>query len=103
MPSDDTAPHDRGAPGAAAAIVEHASAVCADANVLWEVLSSVSIPTDLLTDQRQQHKVTHGTEEMARAYLYQTIKDLSQKILAKRLENHPSLLKGFGFDEPPEQ
>jgi len=59
MASDDTATTGVDDPAAAAAgIVTHAESVCADADHLWTVLSRLAIPTDLLVDQRQQHKIS---------------------------------------------
>ncbi|SEP14391.1 Transposase DDE domain-containing protein [Halogranum amylolyticum] len=91
------------APALAGAIVIHAQKLCKTADHLWRVLSEVSIPTDGLTDARQQHKVTFGTESMARVYLYQTIYDLAQSEVADRLANRPSLLKRLGLEKPPTQ
>ena len=87
-------------PALAGAIVYHARTVCETADHLWRVLSDVSIPTDGLTDNRQQHKVSFGTEPMARVYIYQTIYDLAQSEVAYRLENRPALLKRLGLDKP---
>jgi len=53
-------------PPLAGAIVLHAESVCETADHLWRVLGDVSIPTEGMTDSRQQHKVTFGTEPMAR-------------------------------------
>ncbi len=78
------------------AIVIHAKKVCETADHLWRVLGDVSIPVDGLTDTRQQHKVSFGTESMARVYIYQTIYDLAQSEVADRLENRPALLKQLG-------
>ena len=83
------------APALARAIVIHAEKACETADHLWRVISTVSIPTDGLTDNRQQHRVTFGTESMARVYIYQTIYDLAQSEVADRLEESPALLKGL--------
>ncbi|SEP24934.1 hypothetical protein SAMN04487948_12642 [Halogranum amylolyticum] len=91
------------APALAGAIVIHAQKLCETADHLWRVLSEVSIPTDGLTDARQQHKVTFGTESMAWVYLYQTIYDLAQSEVADRLANRPPLLKRLGLEKPPTQ
>ena len=91
------------APALAGAIVQHAGAVCETANHLWRVIGRVSIPTDGLTDARQQAKVANGTEPMARLYLYQTIYDLAQSEVADRLEERPSLLKELGLETAPSQ
>lgn len=91
------------APALAGAIVVHAEKVCETADHLWRVISTVSIPTDGLTDNRQQHKVTFGTESMARVYIYQTIYDLAQSEVADRLEESPALLKGLGLGKKPTQ
>jgi len=74
-------------PRAGGAIVKHAGAVCETADHLWRVLGRVVIPTDGLTDARQQATVANGTEPMARVYLYQTIYDLAQSEVADRWRN----------------
>ena len=91
------------APALAGAIVIHAQKLCETADHLWRVLSKVSIPTEPLTDDRQQHKVTFDTESMARVYIYQSIYDLAQSEVADRLANRPSLLKGLGLSKVPTQ
>lgn len=91
------------APALAGAIVVHAQKLCETADHLWRVLSDVSIPTEPLTDNRQQHKVTFDTESMARVYIYQTIYDLAQSEVADRLQNRPALLKGLGLEKQPTQ
>lgn len=103
MTSELTPTLDDDAPALAGAIVYHAGTVCETADHLWRVLSDVSIPTDGLTDNRQQHKVSFGTEPMARVYIYQTIYNLAQSEVADRLENRPALLKRLGLDKPPTQ
>lgn len=90
-------------PALAEAIVLHARSVCNSTDQLWRVLGRVSIPTDGLTDHRQQHKVTFGTEPMARIYLYQQIFELTQNEVATHLETRPSLLKELGMHQPPTQ
>jgi hypothetical protein len=94
---------DDDAPALAGAIVYHAGEVCESVDHLWRVLGEVSIPVDGLTDHRQQHKVTNGTEPMARVYLYQKIYDLAQSEVADRLENRPSLLKTLDLEKTPTQ
>jgi hypothetical protein len=96
MGGDDTA-------AAAHAIVLSASSICEEVEHLWDVLTYVSIPADFLTDTRDQWKVNHETEPMARAFLYKEIRNLSQNELAKRLAHRPALLKSFDLDEPPTQ
>jgi len=91
------------APALAGAIVEHADAVCDTADHLWRVLGRVSIPTDWVTDDRQQAKVTNGTEPMARVYLYQSIYDLAQSEVADRLEDRSALLKELDLETAPSQ
>jgi hypothetical protein len=91
------------APALAGAIVLHAESVCETTEHLWRVLGDVSIPTEGLTDSRQQHKVTFRTEPMARVYLYQTIYDLAQSEVADRLANRPALLKHLGLSTVPTQ
>jgi hypothetical protein len=90
-------------PALAGAIVEHAGAVCEHTDHLRHVLGDVSIPVDGLTDHRQQHKVSYGTEPMARLYIYQQIHDLTQPEVVDRLENRPSVLKTLGLDDVPDQ
>jgi hypothetical protein len=94
---------DDDAPALAGAIVQHAGAVCETADHLWRVLGRVSIPTDGLTDARQQAKVANGTEPMARVYIYQTIYDLAQSEVEDRFENRPGLLKELGLSTVPSQ
>jgi len=103
MDSETTPAVDDDAPALAGAIVQHAGAVCETADHLWRVLGRVSIPTDRLTDARQQAKVANGTEPMARVYLYQTIYDLAQSEVADRLEERPALLKELGLETAPSQ
>jgi len=103
MESETTPTVDDDAPALAGAIVQHAGAVCETADHLWRVLGRVSIPTDSLTDGRQQAKVANGTEPMARLYLYQTIYDLAQSEVADRLEARPALLKELGLETTPSQ
>ncbi|MGN8216622.1 transposase [Halococcus salifodinae] len=103
MATEMTSTLDDDAPALAGAIVHHAGLVCETVDHLWRVLSDVSIPIDGLTDNRQQHKVTNGTEPMARVYIYQTIYDLAQSEVADHLKNRPALLKGLGMDKPPTQ
>lgn len=91
------------APAFAGAIVQHATKLCETADHLWRIIGHVSIPTAGLTDHRQQHKVTFGTEAMARIYIYQTIYGLSQTKVADHLETRPALLKELGLNQPPTQ
>ena len=90
-------------PAASQAIVISASAICEEVNHLWGVLKNVSIPIHLLTDHRKQGRSNYTTEAMTRAFLYKEIRELSQSELADRLENRPSLLKGFGLESSPRQ
>lgn len=103
MNADMTPAVDDDAPALAGAIVLHAEKVCETADHLWRVLGDVSIPVDGLTDARQQHKVTFGTESMARIYIYRTIYDLAQSEVADRLENRLALLKHLGLNKVPTQ
>ncbi len=103
MNHDITPSVDDDAPALAGAIVIHAEKICETADHLWRVLGDVSIPIDGLTDARQQHKVTFGTESMARVYIYRIIYDLAQSEVADRLENRPSLLKQLGLSKVPTQ
>jgi hypothetical protein len=103
MASDITPTVADDAPALAGAIVLHAETVCETAEHLWRVLGDVSIPTEGLTDSRQQHKVTFGTEPMARVYIYRTIYDLAQSEVADRLEDRPALLKHLGLNTVPTQ
>ncbi len=63
----------------------------------------MSIPTAGLTDRRQQHKVTYGTEVIARIYLYQQIYGHTQSEAATRLRNRPVLLKDLGVSKASTQ
>jgi len=103
MPSTNSSRTADDAPALAGAIVQHAGAVCETADHLWRVIGRLSIPTDGLTDARQQAKAANGTEPMARLYLYQTIYDLAQSEVADRLEERPSLLKELGLETIPSQ
>ena len=94
---------DDDAPALAGAIVEHAGAVCETTDHLWRVIGRVSIPTDGLTDARNQAKVTNGTEPMARVFIYQTIYDLAQSEVADQFEERPALVKEFGLETAPSQ
>ncbi|WP_235019742.1 hypothetical protein [Natrialba sp. INN-245] len=94
---------DDDAPALAGAIVYHAKTVCETTDHLWQVLGDVSIPTDGLTDTRQQHKVTFDTESMARVYIYRTIYDLALGEVVDRLENRLALLKQLGLSKVPTQ
>ncbi len=71
MTSKRMSASDDNARALAGEITYHAGEVCKSADHLWRVLGEVSIPVDRLTDERQQHKATSGTEPMARVYLYQ--------------------------------
>jgi len=85
-------------PAAAEAIVVHAETLCEhEDHHLWDVISKLSIPIDLLTDHRDQHKVEFGTEAMIRAFLYKEIRGFSQSRLADELETSASLVKSVGF------
>ncbi|WP_348611004.1 transposase [Halobaculum rarum] len=95
-------------PAAAEALVIHAEALCDQEDHLWDVIGQLSIPSDLLTDDRDQAKVLFKTEELTRAFLYQHVRGFSQNELAERLQERPTLLHrfGFGVDNPaqaPEQ
>jgi hypothetical protein len=82
----------------AEAIVVHGEMLCERENHLWDVISNLSIPTELLTDTRQQHKTAFDTDTLVRAFLYAEIRGFSQNELAQRLQQRPSLLHAFGFD-----
>ena len=103
MASKPMTPVDDDAPALAGAIVYHAGEVCKSVDHLWRVLGEASIPVDRLTDNRQQHKTTNGTEPMSRVFLYQEIYDLAQSEVADRLKNRPSLLKTLDLDKAPSQ
>ena len=94
---------DDDAPALAGAIVHHAVKVCESVDHLWRVLGNVVIPEEGLTDDRQQHKVTNGTESMARVYLYQQIYDLGQGEVADRLTERTAVQKKLDLNEPPTQ
>jgi hypothetical protein len=95
-------------PAVAESIVVHAETLCEREDHLWDVINKLSIPTDLLTDRRDQNRVEFETEEMVRALLYKEIRGLSQSRLADELETNASLVKSFGFkiedlEEAPSQ
>jgi hypothetical protein len=90
-------------PAGAEALVTHAEAVCEHTDHLWRVVGNLSIPTRLLTDTRQESKVTYSTEQLARCFLYAEIRDFSHNEVADRLQTRPALCKLFGFDDPPTQ
>jgi len=64
-------------PAAAESIVVHAETLCERNDHLWDVINQLSIPLDLLTDHREQHKADFGTEAMVRAHLYRLIRGVS--------------------------
>ena len=90
-------------PAAAQALVVHAEKLCEHVEHLWDLIKYLSIPTNYLVDTRQQHKVTHETEPITRAFLYQHIHGLSQNELADRMEARPVLVHRFGFESAPTQ
>jgi hypothetical protein len=85
-------------PAVAESLVVHAEALCERENHLWDVISKLSIPVDLLTDTRNQSQADYETEEMVRSFLYMQIRGFSQNTLADRLSTRPTLVKSFGFD-----
>lgn len=85
-------------PAVAEAIVVHAKAICEREDQLWDVVGELSIPTDCLTDPREQHKVDFGTAAMIRAFLYQHVRGFSRNKLSDHLAERPTLVKRFGFD-----
>ncbi len=103
MTSERMSTVDDDAPALAGAIVHHAGKVCESADHLWRVLGDVVIPTEKLIDNRQQHKVTNGTESMARVYLYKQIYGLSQDKVAERLTERPSVAKKIDLNGPLSQ
>lgn len=93
---------------AAEAIVDSASALCETEDNLWDVIKHITISPEFIEDNRDQSQVKYQTDELARAFLYQHARGLSQKELATKLEQRTSLLKAFGFeffgpDEKPRQ
>lgn len=90
---DDTAN-----PAVAQAIVTHAESLCQHNDHLWDVINELVVPTDLLTDTRNQNKVKFKTDEATRAFLYKEIRGLSQEELADRLQDRALLLKRFHFN-----
>ena len=95
-------------PAVAEAIVVSAESICEREEHLWDVINKLSIPVDLLTDNRKQGKADFKTEEMVRAILYMRIRGLSQTELAEELGKRSSLVKRFGFgikdlDDAPSQ
>lgn len=85
-------------PAVAEAVVVHGETLCEREDHLWDVISDLSIPTELLTDTRQQHKTVFETDSLVRAFLYAEIRGFSQNELAQRLRQRPTLLHAFGFD-----
>lgn len=100
MPGDD--------PAVAQDLVDAASRLCEQEDHLWDVIQQLSIPTDRLTDTRDQDDVDFHTDEMVRAYLYLKVRNLSYNEFADQLAKRPSLYKSLGFDNsdadnPPTQ
>jgi hypothetical protein len=85
-------------PAVAESIVVHAEILCEREDHLWDVINKISVPIDLLTDRRDQNRVTFETEEMVRAFLYKEIHGFSQNQLAEELRTSSSLLKSCGFN-----
>ncbi|QZP36585.1 transposase [Halobaculum magnesiiphilum] len=95
-------------PAAAEALVVHVEALCEQEDHLWDVIGQLSVPSELLTDDRDQSKTQFKTEELTRAFLYQHVRGFSQNELAERLQERTTLLHRFGFgvddrDHAPEQ
>jgi len=90
-------------PAAAQEIVLHGTAVCDHVEHFWDLMKHLSIPTDHLVDTREQHKVTHGTEPITRAFLYQHARGFSQNQLADRMKKRPILVHCFGLESAPTQ
>jgi hypothetical protein len=90
MPRDD--------PAVAESIVVHGRAVCEYEDHLWDVIRNLSIPTDQLTDTREQAKVDFWTDAMVKAHLYMRIRGYSQNEFADLLSERPTLVKSCGFD-----
>ncbi|WP_122089910.1 transposase [Halalkalicoccus subterraneus] len=88
---------------AAQALVLHGEEASKHIDHLWDLIKVVSIPTDYLVDTRQQHKVTHETEPIVRAFLYQHARAFSQNELADRMEARPVLVHRFGLKSAPSQ
>ena len=85
-------------PAAAQSMVAHAETLCEREDHLWDVVGELSIPVDLLSDDRQQSKVTFQTEEMTRAFLYQHVRGFSENELADQLSKRTVLCHRFGFE-----
>ena len=90
-------------PAAAQALVVHGEKLCEHVEHLWDLMKHLSIPTDYLVDTRERHKVTHETEPITRAFLYQHVHGLSQNQLANRMEARPILVHRFGLECAPTQ
>ena len=90
-------------PAAAQALVIHGEKLCENVEHLWDLMKFLSIPTDYLVDTRQQHKVTHETEPITRAFLYQHARGFSQNELADQMEDHWILVERFGLESAPTQ
>lgn len=85
-------------PKAAEALVAHAEVLCQREDHLWEVLQYLSIPEEMITDTREQHKTDFGTILLVRAFLYRHVRGVSENELAEHLQTRPSLIKSFHFD-----
>lgn len=90
-------------PVVAQMLVSQAEKLCEHVDHLWDLISFLSIPTDYLNDTREQHKVTHETEPITRAFLYQHARGFSQNELANRMETRPMLVHRFSLDSAPTQ
>ena len=88
---------------AAQALVVHGETLCEHVEHFWDLIKFLSIPTDHLVDTREQHKVTHKTKPITRAFLYQHARGFSQNQLADRLEKRPILVHCFGLESAPTQ
>jgi hypothetical protein len=90
-------------PAVAEALVTNGEVVSKHVGHLWDLIKVVPIPTDYLVDIREENKVTHETEPITRAFLYQHVLGISQNELADRMEARPILVHCFDLDSAPTQ
>src|SRR5699024_4787135 len=90
-------------PAAAEALVLHGEEASKRVDHLWDLIKVISIPTDNLVDTREQSKVTHDTEPLTRAFLYQHARGFSQNEFADRMDARPVLVHRFGLESAPTQ
>ena len=90
-------------PAAAEALVLHGEEASKRVDHLWDLIKVIPIPTDHLVDTREQSKVTHDTEPLVRAFLYQHVLGISRYELANRIDARPLLVHRFDLESAPTQ